>query len=441
MPRTSLPRPQRSRPRLEAVATALVLATVALLLAVSDAGAGGGDGRAAERRRVAERRRPGRHVRPGAARAGGLQRSELDRRVRRTAHQDGSASTPSATGSASTGRRCTPSTRRRWRGRSGPATRSPTTSPCAATRLNCATATSACSRTRKRRRPPSTRPPRGVDGGFGLVPARLENGHVVAVWVQPGGPAARAGLKLGARLLRWRGRPIDAALARVGTALSPTATPPTRAWTASACGSSSAPASARSAPSRSATAGPPPPAPRASPRSPTTASRLAKTDERSTLVTDGWPERVVAPHEILPGNVGYVRVRFELDLPAELPGDHTPTLQEFRRGRARVRAGGRERRGRRRAPQLRRVGQDGGRHDGVVLRRALLLRVRGLVRHRDRRVGDLGPATSGPASLSRRTSASGSSRARSGTTARWSPSWTTPASARARAWPWASGGW
>ena len=56
---------------------------------------------------------------------------------------------------------------------------------------------------------------------------------------------------------------------------------------------------------------------------------LAKTDERSTLVTDGWPERVVT-HEILPGNIGYVRVRFELDLPAELPGDHTPTLQEFR---------------------------------------------------------------------------------------------------------------
>ena len=53
------------------------------------------------------------------------------------------------------------------------------------------------------------------------------------------------------------------------------------------------------------------------------------TDERSTLVTDGWPEKVVT-HEILPGNIGYVHVRFELDLPAELPGDHTPTLEQFR---------------------------------------------------------------------------------------------------------------
>jgi carboxyl-terminal processing protease len=166
-----------------------------------------------------------------------------------------------------------------------------------------------------------------VDGGFGLVPARLENGHVVAVWVQPGGPAERAGLKLGARLLRWRGRPIDAALARVSTVLSPTY--PTdarldrerlRFLVRARVGAQRTVSFRNRGASATRTA-----------RLTAVADdrvTLAKTDERSTLVTDGWPERVVT-HEILAGNVGYVRVRFELDLPAELPGDHTPTLQEF----------------------------------------------------------------------------------------------------------------
>jgi carboxyl-terminal processing protease len=167
-----------------------------------------------------------------------------------------------------------------------------------------------------------------AEGGFGLVPARLENGHVVAAWVQPGGPAARAGIKTGARLLRWRGRPMDAALTSVDTALSPCY-----------------PTDARLDRERL----------RFLARAPIGAHRtvvfrnrgthrvrnarltavaddrltLTMTDERSTLVTDGWPEKVVT-HEILPGNVGYVRVRFELDLPAEVPGDHTPTLEQFR---------------------------------------------------------------------------------------------------------------
>jgi carboxyl-terminal processing protease len=167
-----------------------------------------------------------------------------------------------------------------------------------------------------------------ADGGFGLVPARLENGHVVAAWVQPGGPAARAGVKTGARLLRWRGRPIRAALAAVDTALGPTC--PTdkrldrerlRFLVRARVGAHRTLVFRNRGARKARTA-----------RLTAVADdrlTLTMTDERSTLITDGWPEKVVT-HQILPGNIGYVRIRFELDLPAELPGDHTPTLEQFR---------------------------------------------------------------------------------------------------------------
>jgi carboxyl-terminal processing protease len=168
-----------------------------------------------------------------------------------------------------------------------------------------------------------------ADGGFGIVPQRLDSGAVVAAWIQPGGPAAKAGMKAGARIVRWRGRPVNAAVARVDIALSPSF--PTdarrdrerlRFLTRARVGATRVvtfrnrgAASARTA------------------RLIAIADdriTLTMTDERSTLVTEGWPEKVVE-HQILPGNVGYVRVRFELDLPAVLPGDHTPTLQLFRK--------------------------------------------------------------------------------------------------------------
>lgn len=167
-----------------------------------------------------------------------------------------------------------------------------------------------------------------AEGGFGLVPARLANGHVVAAWVQPGGPAARAGVKTGARLLRWRGRPIQAALAAVDTALSPTYPTDMRLDRERLRYLVRARVGARRAlvfRNRGAR-------PARTTRLTAVADdrlTLTMTDERSILATDGWPEKAVT-HEILPGNVGYVRVRFELDLPAELPGDHTPTLEQFR---------------------------------------------------------------------------------------------------------------
>lgn len=167
-----------------------------------------------------------------------------------------------------------------------------------------------------------------ADGGFGLVPVRLDNGRVVAGWIQPGGPAAKAGMKTGARIVRWRGRPADAAVARVDTVLSPNF--PTNArrdrerlrfLTRARIGATRT-VTFRNRGARTA-------------RTVRLAAvaddhvTLVKTDERSVLVTRGWPTKVVE-HEILPGNIGYVRVLFELDLPDAVPGDHTPTLQLFR---------------------------------------------------------------------------------------------------------------
>jgi len=167
-----------------------------------------------------------------------------------------------------------------------------------------------------------------ADGGFGLVPARLADGHVVAAWVQPGGPAARAGVKVGARLLRWRGRPVDVAVRHVDTALSysyPTSARLDRERLRFLVRARVGAHRTVVFRDRGATAA----------RTARLTAvdddllTLTKTDERSTLVLDGWPERMVTS-EVLPGDIGYVKVRIELDLPADQPGDHTPTLQEFR---------------------------------------------------------------------------------------------------------------
>jgi len=169
---------------------------------------------------------------------------------------------------------------------------------------------------------------RRVQGGFGLVPARLDNGHVVAAWVQPGGPAAKADVKTGARLLRWRGRPIDAALRAADTTLSPSYATDARLDRERLRFLVRAPVGAhRTVAFRNRGA----PVVRSACLTAVADDRLTltMTDERSTLVTDGWPEKVVT-WTILPGNVGYVRVRFELDLPTDIPGDHTPTLTQFR---------------------------------------------------------------------------------------------------------------
>jgi len=164
-------------------------------------------------------------------------------------------------------------------------------------------------------------------GGFGLVATRLESGGVVASWLQPDGPAARAGVTAGARIVAWGGRPVEAALTRTSTALSPSQATNGRRDRERLRFLVRAPVgTVKTLTFRNRGAG----APR------TVRLRaldddfvtLDRTDERSILA-HGWPEKLVV-HEILPGNVGYVRLYLETDLPAEQSGDHTPTLELFR---------------------------------------------------------------------------------------------------------------
>lgn len=173
---------------------------------------------------------------------------------------------------------------------------------------------------------------RMLGGSYGLIVSRVDSGAVVATWVAPDGPAARAGVTVGSRVIRWNGLPINAALARTSTALSPQQ--PTdgrrdrerlRMITRGPVGATAG--VAFTVPAR---------------RGVTTATlqaidddlrTLKMTNEQSSLSTFGWPQRAVTSR-MLPGNVGYVQVLLELDLPADVPGDHTPTLTLFRRAMA-----------------------------------------------------------------------------------------------------------
>ena len=169
---------------------------------------------------------------------------------------------------------------------------------------------------------------RRTAGGFGLVATRLDDGRLIAAWVGAGGPAARAGMKAGAELVAWGGEPAAAALAHASTALAPAMPTDWRRTHERSRFLVRAPVGAVRAvtfrnPGRTAPV-----------QARLTAvddggETLRLTDARSVLSRGEWPERVVE-HRLLGGRVGYVRVAFELDLPAELPGDHTPTLTLFR---------------------------------------------------------------------------------------------------------------
>lgn len=164
-------------------------------------------------------------------------------------------------------------------------------------------------------------------GGFGLIVSRLDSGKVAATWVKPGGPADLAGIAVGSRIVRWNGVPVDAAINATSTTLAPQQ--PTNArreyerlrfLTRGAVGDVRTVAFTQ--PGKTGVR---------------TASLTAVSDSleglvltnASSILSSGWPRKLVESR-MLPGNVGYVRVKLELDLPAELPGDHTGTLAAFR---------------------------------------------------------------------------------------------------------------
>jgi len=166
-------------------------------------------------------------------------------------------------------------------------------------------------------------------GGFGLIVTKLDNGQVVATWVKDGGPAAAAGMKLGAQIVQWGGKPVNTALAQTSTALSPPQ--PTNARTVyeklrflvrAPVGTDKAVVFKNQGESAGKTVT-------------LTAvedglETLAMTDSRSSLGKGQVPTAMVE-QKTLPGNVGYVKVVAEVDMPQSLPGDHTPTLELFQR--------------------------------------------------------------------------------------------------------------
>lgn len=171
-------------------------------------------------------------------------------------------------------------------------------------------------------------------GGFGLIASRLDDGRVTATWVQRGGPAWKAGVRTGAVISRWNGLPIDTALARTSTALGPAQ--PTRArvkyerlrfLVRDKVGAKRSLAFRNPGQQRK----------RATITAVDDKLKTLNMTDASSVFSKGWPTDMVES-KILPGNVGYLRILAEIDLPASLPGDHTPTLKQVRTAMAQFRA-------------------------------------------------------------------------------------------------------
>jgi carboxyl-terminal processing protease len=163
-------------------------------------------------------------------------------------------------------------------------------------------------------------------GGFGLIVNRVQDGDVVATWVQRGGPAWTAGIRRGAVIGAWNGTPIASALRRTSTALAPNQPTKARVGIERLRFLVRAPIGAQRTVRFTN--------PQATAR--TVKLRAIDDDERTLRMTDassvlarGIPKDMVTSR-MLPGNVGYVRVKAEIDLPPGFPGDHTPTLEQFR---------------------------------------------------------------------------------------------------------------
>jgi carboxyl-terminal processing protease len=164
-------------------------------------------------------------------------------------------------------------------------------------------------------------------GGFGLILNRVEGGEVVATWVQRGGPAWKVGIRRGAVISAWDRTPITSALRRTSTALAPNQP------TAARIGIERLRFLVRARIGATRTVRFTNPQAKAAR---TVRLRAVNDDERTLRMTDsssvlarGIPRDMVTSRT-LPGNVGYLRVKAEIDLPAEFPGDHTPTLKQFR---------------------------------------------------------------------------------------------------------------
>ncbi|MBU1669648.1 MAG: hypothetical protein KKF41_02735 [Actinobacteria bacterium] len=169
------------------------------------------------------------------------------------------------------------------------------------------------------------------EGGFGLTLERLDDGRIIANWVKEGGPAGRAGVSTGAEVLEWAGKPIGEALAQTETCFSlyPPATDEMLG-----CMQRYFLVRAPVGEERSVTF--------LSPGAPAavTATMTAIDDGMETLQHSyslvGFPPSenkdgvtsMVVP-KTLPGEFGYIKIEGEYDLPSELKGDRTPTMELY----------------------------------------------------------------------------------------------------------------
>lgn len=167
-----------------------------------------------------------------------------------------------------------------------------------------------------------------VGGGFGIVAMKLDDGRLVAARVTAGSPADAAGIKAGAELTRWGDKPADKALAQTSTifAKDSLATREDVTYERLRFLVRAPIGEAKQVTFKK--------------QGDTTARTVTLTaidDGMETLTfTDPFIDvqtvktQKMIEAKTLPGNVGYVKIIAEGDLPERLPGDHTPTAKLFK---------------------------------------------------------------------------------------------------------------
>lgn len=173
-------------------------------------------------------------------------------------------------------------------------------------------------------------------GSYGLVLDRLSSGDIAVTWLDPVGPAARAGVTVGSVVRTWNGRPVDDALRATPLALAPSMATDARRdaerlrWLVRApVGSEAAARMVRPDGTRvdvTLTA------------ADDDGRTLALTDSRSVIGRGQIPTDMVEDTVI--DGVGHLRIWAEIDLPEALPGDHTPTVTQVRDALERFRRAG-----------------------------------------------------------------------------------------------------
>jgi carboxyl-terminal processing protease len=167
-----------------------------------------------------------------------------------------------------------------------------------------------------------------VGGGFGLTVAILDDNRLIVDWVSPQGPAAAAGIKPSAQIIRWGGLEASDALKAASTiwATVPSATDENKEFeqakflTRAPLGQTREVAFANPGEDEQQVS--------------LTAyddgmESLERQQQYSQMFFGKYPERMVESRALEAG-VGYIKIYGEGDLSDKHPGDHTPTLEQFR---------------------------------------------------------------------------------------------------------------